>query len=70
MTNEIQNIINTVNKRGFLTLFLLLGSLSSIGQSKLGSWNAISVNLKINEKWNFFAETQIRSLSFYDEFHY
>ncbi len=39
-------------------------------QPKLGSWNIINVNLKINKKWNVFAETQLRSLSFYDEFHY
>ncbi len=39
-------------------------------QNNLGSWNILNVNLKVNEKWNIFMETQLRSLSFYDEFHY
>jgi hypothetical protein len=46
--------------------------LSSIGfsQSDLGSWNILNFNLKLNSKWNVFMETQLRSLSFYDQFHY
>lgn len=51
-----------------LTFFFICTNAQS--QSKLGSWNILNVNMRINEKWNVFAESQVRSLSFYDEFHY
>ena len=56
----------------FKVLFLIvLVSINGVlGQSKLGSWNILAANVKANEKWNFFAEAQLRSLSFYNEFHY
>lgn len=44
---------------------------SCIGQSfDLGSWNILNVKYKISKKWTVFAETQLRSLKFYDHFHY
>lgn len=44
---------------------------NSVGaQENLGSWNIINVNVKVSSKWNIFTEAQLRSLSFYDEFHY
>ena len=55
-------------KKSFLVLFLFTATLFS--QENLGSWNILNVNLKINSKWNAFTEAQIRSLSFYNEFHY
>lgn len=36
----------------------------------LGSWNILHVKYEANEKWSFFGETQLRSLKFYDNFHY
>jgi hypothetical protein len=36
----------------------------------LGSWNILHIKYKINEKWSVFGEAQIRSLKFYDDFHY
>ncbi len=51
-------------------ILLLLISNIVLGQSKLGSWNILNANLRINEKWSIFGETQLRSLSFYNEFHY
>ena len=36
----------------------------------LGSWNIINLKYNHNEKWNVFGEGQIRSLKFYDHFHY
>jgi hypothetical protein len=39
-------------------------------KNNLGSWNILNVTMKINPKWSVFSEGQIRSLSFYDEFHY
>jgi long-subunit fatty acid transport protein len=41
-----------------------------VAQNDLGTWNVVNITLKVNKKWNVFAETQLRSLSFYDQFHY
>lgn len=51
----------------FLLIFF---SITVSSQNDLGSWNVLNFNIKINSKWNTFAETQLRSLSFYDQFHY
>ena len=40
-----------------------------IGQN-LGSWNILNVQYKVSEKWGVFSEAQLRSLKFYDDFHY
>lgn len=36
----------------------------------LGSWNIINIKYTINAKWSVFGEAQLRSLKFYDDFHY
>lgn len=36
----------------------------------LGSWNIFQVKYKYDEKWSGFGEVQLRSLKFYDHFHY
>lgn len=36
----------------------------------LGSWNILNFKHAINEKTSLFAEAQLRSLLFYDNFHY
>ncbi len=36
----------------------------------LGSWNVLNVKYNLNEKWSFFGEGQLRSLKFYNNFHY
>lgn len=53
-------------------IILLFFSLSKVGfsQSGLGSWNIINVTMGVNDKWKVFAEGQLRSLSFYNQFHY
>lgn len=38
--------------------------------NSLGSWNIINLKYNIEKKWSFFAEAQLRSLKFYDDFHY
>lgn len=53
-----------------LCLVILLLSINTFSQNNLGSWNIINFNVKVNYKWNAFVETQLRSLSFYDQFHY
>lgn len=39
-------------------------------QTDLGSWNILNLRYGVNEKWSFFGEGQIRSLKFYNHFHY
>ena len=56
------------NRIGFLT-FLITFQLS-FSQSDLGTWNIFNFNAKFDKKWSSFAEAQLRSLSFYDQFHY
>ena len=36
----------------------------------LGSWNILNIKYNQNEKWSFFGEAQLRSLKFYNNFHY
>ena len=44
---------------------------SAIAQSAgLGSWNILNVKYNYNKTWSYFAESQLRSLKFYNEFHY
>lgn len=38
--------------------------------NEIGSWNILNVKLNINKQWSFFVEPQLRSLSFYNQFHY
>ena len=38
--------------------------------NNLGSWNIINLKYNYDKKWSFFAEAQLRSLKFYDDFHY
>lgn len=52
------------------TLFFVMSYIVSAQKIGLGSWNIINLKYTINEKWSFFGEAQIRSLSFYSQFHY
>ncbi len=56
-----------MNKFVFFLLFIVTRLLA---QNDLGTWNVTNINLKVNQKWNVFTEAQLRSLSFYDQFHY
>jgi hypothetical protein len=54
-------------------IFFLISSLglSSLSFSQhLGTWNILNIKYKLNDKWGLFGESQIRSLRFYDHFHY
>lgn len=35
-----------------------------------GSWNILNIKYTPSEQWSLFAEAQLRSLQFYDDFHY
>lgn len=54
------------------TCFIFLFSINPIfAQSiDLGSWNILNLKYNANKKWSLFAEGQIRSLQFYNNFHY
>ncbi len=55
----------------FLTAFVLFSTNSSFSQSfDLGSWNIVNLKYNHSEKWSVFGEAQLRSLKFYDNFHY
>lgn len=56
----------------FILVFLNIkgSSQSQDFRGQLGSWNILTVRKDVNEKWEFFGEAQLRSLSFYNEFHY
>jgi len=43
---------------------------SSAQNFELGSWNILNLKYNIDDKWSVFGETQLRSLKFYDNFHY
>ena len=55
-------------KKLFLFIVFIVIKLSA--QNDFGTWNVTNINLKIADKWNVFTEAQLRSLSFYDQFHY
>jgi hypothetical protein len=56
----------------YLPIFLLLFSITNVaGQSTdLGSWNILNIKYTLTEKVSVFGEGQLRSLKFYDDFHY
>lgn len=59
-------------KQIFLTITLfILWSKMTIGQtSDLGSWNILNLKHTHTDKLSFFGEAQLRSLKFYNNYHY
>jgi hypothetical protein len=53
-------------------IFLVFFLASQVGlkAQDLGTWNILNIKYGLNEKWTLFGESQIRSLKFYDHFHY
>jgi Protein of unknown function (DUF2490) len=55
----------------FYTAVLLLTCEKASSQYlDLGSWNIVNVRYTLTEKWSVFSEAQLRSLKFYNHFHY
>jgi hypothetical protein len=57
--------------------FFILQSSACFGQNQaalvdegLGTWNIVNVRMDLNRRWSLSTEAQIRSLRFYDNFHY
>lgn len=61
-------MINRCSLFLFFTLFYSFKLKSQ--QANLGSWNILNIKYALSDKWSFFGEGQIRSLKFYDHFHY
>lgn len=65
----------TIRENSFIkfTLFLFFfysNLINSQEYNSLGSWNIFNVKYNISENWSIFGEAQIRSLDFYNDFHY
>lgn len=59
-----------MKKYSFISLFAL-SVLSIFAQNNsLGSWNIIHFKGSLSKKLSYFAEAQIRSLKYYNDFHY
>lgn len=56
----------------FLVLIFLVLSVSAAVAQKtdLGTWNVVNLKYNVADKWSVFGEAQLRSLKFYDDFHY
>lgn len=54
----------------FSVLFLLFFSSVSALFAQLGTWNVLHVRHQPSNRLTFFGEAQVRSLRFYDDFHY
>lgn len=52
-----------------LALLSLL-SVAFTANAQMGTWNVLNVKSNITDKWSLFGEVQVRSLRFYDDFHY
>ncbi|MBK7475013.1 MAG: DUF2490 domain-containing protein [Haliscomenobacter sp.] len=58
-------------QRQFIFILLLLPAIPGFSQAfELGSWSLLNVKYNPSEKWSVFGEAQLRSLKFYDDFHY
>ena len=59
-------------KTRFLSIlvFILLLNKTYAQNFNLGSWNILNLKYNVNDKWSVFGEAQLRSLKFYNNFHY
>lgn len=55
---------------GFFVLIYIPKVRSQQEANSLGSWNIVNMRLQIGSRWSVFLEPQIRSLQFYNQFHY
>lgn len=54
-----------------LIIIVLFLPYLSKGQSvDLGSWNILNIKYTLDSQWSVFGEAQLRSLKFYNDFHY
>lgn len=53
-----------------LQFSIILLLLNTVCNAQLGSWNVLNAKIDLSEKWAVFGELQLRSLKFYNDFHY
>lgn len=51
-------------------VLLVVSNSTAYSQRPLGSWNILNTKLNFDDHWSVWAEGQLRSLQFYDEFTY
>ena len=56
----------------FITILTFYFNLNNVSAQTfdIGSWNIFNLKYNPNEKWSVFGEAQLRSLKFYNNFHY
>jgi long-subunit fatty acid transport protein len=59
-------------RTAYLTILISCLTINNLTAQKfdLGCWNIINLKYNINDKWSAFGEAQLRSLKFYNNFHY
>ncbi len=64
--------LKKINSSFFIYTILFWISTNSLSAQSfdLGSWNIVNVKYNHDEKWSAFVETQLRSINFYNNFHY
>lgn len=70
ITNITKGVTKSFTLYFLFTVCLLFFVIQSNAQSALGSWNVVNLKYTQNSKWSFFGEAQLRSLRFYNHFHY
>ncbi len=50
--------------------FIVFVLSSCIASAQLGTWNVINIKTNLTKQWSLFGEVQLRSLQFYNSFHY
>ncbi len=56
--------------RSFFCCFAALVPFVVYSQKELGSWNTVNLRYKATNRFSVFGEAQLRSLKFYNHFHY
>ena len=54
----------------FATFFLLYFNVFQISAQSTGSWNILNLRMDLKNRFSLFAEGQLRSLKYYNVFHY
>lgn len=68
---ESTRIISFLSRRViFFAASVAYSSVVSAQYKDLGSWNILNIRYAPNERLSFFGEAQLRSLRFYNHFHY
>lgn len=68
--NKKRKDIKALYRVTLFLIFILSLIKVSAQTSGLGSWNILNAKYNYSEKISFFAEAQLRSLKFYNNFHY